>query len=63
MAERESATFDLLSLANPGIAKYVDQILPPFVPPNDRLTWEPDCEELVGFNQRRSFPILFVSLD
>ena len=28
MAERESATFDLLSIANAGIAKCVDQIFP-----------------------------------
>ena len=46
VAERESATFDLLSLANISIAKCVDQIYLTFVPPNDRLMREPDCEEL-----------------
>ena len=37
VAEGESATFDLLPLANACISKCVDQIIPPFVPPNDRL--------------------------
>ena len=32
MAERESATFDILSLANAGIAKCVDQIYPLLYP-------------------------------
>jgi len=32
MAERESATFDILSLANAGIAKCVDQIYPILYP-------------------------------
>ena len=32
MAERESATFDLLSIANAGIAKCVDQIYPLLYP-------------------------------
>jgi len=32
VAERESATFDLLSLANAGIAKCVDQIYPLLYP-------------------------------
>jgi len=56
MAERESATFDILSLANAGIAKCVDQIyplIPTFVPPNDWLMRVSDCEELVGVTQRR----------
>ena len=54
LAEGESATFNLLSLANANIAKCVDQIYPPFVPPNVRLMREPDCEELVGVTWRES---------
>ena len=53
VAEGESATFDILSLANAGIAKCVDPNIPPFVPPNDWLMREPDCEELVGVTHRR----------
>ncbi len=27
--------------------------LPPNLPPIDQLSWEPDCEELVGVTHRR----------
>ena len=46
--EGESATLLILFLANAGIANCADQIYPSFVPPNDRLMWVPDCEELSG---------------
>ncbi len=53
MAEGESATFDILSLANTGIAKCVDQIYPLLYPQMIGLCGLSDCEELVGVTHRR----------
>ena len=53
MAEGESATFDILSLANTGIAKCVDQIYPLLNPQMIGLCGLSDCEELVGVTHRR----------
>ena len=47
MAEGESGTFDILSLANTGIAKCVDQIYPLLYPQMIGLCGLSDCEELV----------------
>ncbi|SVB64818.1 uncharacterized protein METZ01_LOCUS217672 [marine metagenome] len=31
----------------------IQPFLPPYLPPNDQLSWEPDCEELVGVTHGR----------
>ena len=50
MAERESATFDLLSIANAGIAKCVDQIYPLLYP---QIAWS------IAFPHNEYWDLLF----
>jgi|GEM_PF-1573773 len=50
MAEGESATLGLLTLANAGISKCVDQIYPLLYPQMIGLWRVSDCEEFVGVN-------------
>ena len=50
MAERESATFDILSLANAGIKKCVDQRYPLLYP---QITWS------IAFSYKGLWDLLF----